>query len=142
MSMETTVCIPVNWRHEYSMENVVGSVYWSSANPLILRLSFTDAEDGDEKEWLILRDLLAEALLTSKAGEGDIVIEVKNRKDGVIYDYYPAVFVTLSNSQFSATLSTRLGPLAGMLRGTYSAVKSGEEDYSDEVDNLIKEILG
>lgn len=140
--METTVCIPVTWRHEYSMADVAGSVYWSSANPLILRLSFTDVVDGDEKEWLIARDMLADAMLSRKAGEGDITIEVTNRQDGGIYNYYPAVFVTLVNSQFSATLSTRLEPLAAMLRGTYSAIKSGEEDYSNDVDNLIQEILG
>lgn len=133
--------LPVTWRHEGALMNLPGSLDWDASDPITLRLIITDYKE-DVVEWFIGRDLIADALRNSKAGIGDVEIEVTQLSDTAWPPHaYPGIVFTLSNSHSTAQISTALAPVISFITQTYMEVPEGTEDTTDAVDQFIEGIL-
>ena len=108
---------------------VMGKLQWDSEDPLTLTLLF-HAANGDIP-WVFSRSLVGEAITDGAAGAGDVRIDIKAGRLGLI----------LESPHGSASLAADAAEVVSFLEQTYAVVPHDAEDYEAELNLALSEWL-
>jgi hypothetical protein len=105
---------------------------WDPAEPLAVHM-VCHLDDGD-RDWMIGRDLLAEGAVSLKSvGDGDVRI----KREGPVSS---RLLVCLRSHDGHADLGLNQPHVIRFLGRIQTACPLGQEDITDQIDELIKEI--
>ncbi len=123
--------MPVNWQLEHHDNiNISSSVTWDSDVPLEIRLLIqTGTQKSEVVEWRFARDLLLDAIKTSKAGEADVKVRVVN----------DTMILHLESPFGEVSLTTEASRIGQFLASTLLIVPRGAEECG--VDEAIAKIF-
>lgn len=125
------------WQTPNPGQSVVSEFFWSPAEPLCIRFTFTEGETATA--WNLSRDLIA-AITTRQShaiGQGDVTYRVLKARTG---DF---LVITLKSPTGTVMLRTQLDAVAEAINATIAVSPIGDENiWTDKINNELANLLG